>query len=342
MELAWFLSAFKKPDLLMIVTFLLRMSRFVPGIVLLLAVTMSSCQKSSSTEATPKAIPDLIQDDSQYSMLHAAIIRGGVTDQLKAANLTLFAPTDAAFQASGYASAADISALPAATAKNLVLYHVLNGKLLLTDVPANIINNPVTTASNGTAFLTRPTNTTLTINGVNVTKANISVTNGIVHQIDRVLVPSQASFLTAAVSNPNLTYLVAAVTRVVAATPTLAALLSSTSAAGIQTTLFAPTNTAFIAAGYKTIADVNAVSVPALTTLLSYHAVNGTLFSSQLVAGKLTTFNNNATVTIATSTTGVTIKGNQNTTAANLLPAPGRDIPVANGVLHTIDQILRP
>ena len=42
------------------------------------------------------------------------------------------------------------------------------------------------------------------------------------------------------------------------------------------------------------------------------------------------------------STGGLTVKGNQNTTAANVLAAPGRDVPVVNGVLHTIDMVLRP
>ncbi len=316
--------------------------RFFPGIFLfLLILGINGCQKSSSTVATPKAITDQIQDDAQYSLLQTAIVRAGLTDQLKGTNLTLFAPSDAAFQASGYSLSA-INALPAATLKDLVLYHVLNGKLLLADVPTNIVNNPVTTANKGTAYLTRTTATTLTINGISIIKADISVANGIIHQIDRVLSPSQATFLTAAVSNTSLTYFVAAANRIVASSPTLAALLSSTNTAGVQATVFAPTNAAFVAAGYKTIADVNTIPVSTLNSLLAYHAVSGTAFSSQLVAGKLTTFNSNATISVATSTTSITVKGNQNTTSANLLPAPGRDIPVANGVLHTIDQVLRP
>jgi uncharacterized surface protein with fasciclin (FAS1) repeats len=308
--------------------------------LVLLAVAVG-CQPGS-TEATPKALTDLIQDDPQYSLFHAAIVRAGLTDQLKGTNLTVFAPTDAAFQASGYTSTSAVSGLPVASVKALVLYHVLYGRVLLTDVPTNIVNNPVATANGGTAFLTRPTATSLTVNGINISKADVAGTNGILHQIDRVLTPSQSSFLTAAVADPNLTYLVAAVNRVVTNTPALAAVLNSTAATGIQATLFAPTNMAFIAAGYKTIADINAAPVAGLTSVLTYHAVSGTVFSNQLVPGKLTTFSNNATITVATSATGITVKGNQNPTAANLLPAPGRDVPVANGVLHTIDQILRP
>jgi uncharacterized surface protein with fasciclin (FAS1) repeats len=341
MPLAWFLSIFNKPVVLMNVLFLRRLGQFVSVSFMVLSLMLSGCQKSS-TEATPKAVPDLFQDEPQYSVLYAAIVRAGITDQLKAANLTIFAPTNAAFAASGYASAAAVNALPVAAVKDLLLYHVLNGRVLLANVPINLINSPVTTAGGGTAFLSRPTDISFAINGVSVTRADVAVTNGIIHQIDRVLVPSQPSFLAAAAANPNLTYLVAAVNRVVTATPTLAALLSSTSAAGVQATLFAPTNAAFIAAGYRTVADLNAVPVPTLTALLSYHAVGGTIFSGQFQPGRLTTLSNNATITVATSATGVTVKGNQNLTPANVLPAPGRDVPVANGVLHTIDQVLRP
>jgi uncharacterized surface protein with fasciclin (FAS1) repeats len=316
-------------------------SRLLP-LVLLAMIGLMGCSKSDE-EATPKTLPDLIREDAQYEFLRAAITRAGLTDQLKAANLTIFAPTNAAFQAGGFAAVTDVSALPVETAKSLVLYHVLPGSVLVADIPTGT-NVVLKTGNGGTAYLTKTASNSalVTVNNVALVKTDIAAANGTIHQIERVLTPSQPSVLAAANANPNLSYFAAALARAALANPALAALLTSPASNGPAVTVFAPTNAAFQAAGYSSPASFSTVSGQTLASILGYHAVNGVYFANQIQSGQLTTLNT-ARINVVTSGSGVvSIKGNQNTTFALVQAAPGRDIPIQNGVLHLIDQVLRP
>ncbi|MFD2569422.1 fasciclin domain-containing protein [Spirosoma soli] len=58
-------------------------------------------------------------------MLAAAVQRAGLGDQLKQGKLTIFAPSDDAFRAAGYANVAAVNAAPAADLQRLLQYHVI-------------------------------------------------------------------------------------------------------------------------------------------------------------------------------------------------------------------------
>ncbi len=131
-------------------------------VVTCLLVLLTGCQKNDDTVAVPKTITDRILEDSQFSLLRVAINHAGVSDALKGANLTLFAPNDAAFQASGLGSEAAIKALPKEQLKNTVLYHLLSSPVAVAKIPAG--STPVQTMG-GVAFINNTSSVTYVNNG---------------------------------------------------------------------------------------------------------------------------------------------------------------------------------
>ena len=300
--------------------------------LLMLTIAVTACSKKA-TDAQPKTVTDVVFENAEFSILKSAVVYAGVGDALKATNLTLFAPNDAAFQASGL-TAASLTALPKDSVKKILLYHVLFAKTLAADIPAG--SNAVATANNQAVAYLIKSGTDVFINGAKVTVADQSVANGVIHTINRVLSPPAGSIVDLARRDPNLSYLLLAATRAATANPALLTTLSTT-----PVTVFAPTNAAFIAAGYTSPSSLTQVAPQTLVALLSYHVLPGVTFASQLTAGQVTTLAQTASnkLTIGTTATGVTVKGNQNATPANLTET---NIVINNGVVHKVDQLLRP
>lgn len=301
----------------------------------LLGLATVSCS-DKATDAQPKTIADVVLENADFSILKAAVAHAGISDALKGTNLTLFAPNDAAFQASNL-TAASLTALSKNSVRKILLYHVLFAKTLVAYVPTG--SNAVSTADNqATAYLVR-TGTDLFINNARVVVADQAVANGVIHTINRVLRPSAGSILDLARRDPSLSFLLLAATRAASTNPALISTLNTT-----PVTVFAPTNSAFMAAGYATTTSINQATPQALAALLTYHILPGVTFSTQLATGQVTTLAQTASnkLTIGVTASGITVKGNQNATAANLLASPDSDIPVTNGVVHKIDQLLRP
>ena len=141
--------------------------------------------------ATVQSIPLLLPSTS-FKLLQAAVTKAGIGAALTGPGpLTVFAPTDAAFKAAGYDSTA-IAKASVAALTTVLSYHVLNSRTytpLLTDGAS------LTTLQGGT--ITAGVSTTaLTVTGKgNGTTASsligpdITATNGVVHIIDRLLLP---------------------------------------------------------------------------------------------------------------------------------------------------------
>jgi len=103
-------------------------------------------------------------------------------------------------------------------------------------------------------------------------------------------------------------------------------------------TVFAPTNQAFIKAGFADANAINAADPNALTSILTYHVIAGRIFSSDLTNGETPATVNGETVTISLSG-GPTVKGKSNSSPSNIIAT---DIVATNGVVHVIDQVLLP
>lgn len=193
------------------------------------------------------------------ALLDTAAGAGLATTLASSGERTLFAPNDAAF------NAVSLSGVDAAVIENILLYHVSAGittSCALGDSIPTLANIPAPIAGVGSA--------TVTVGGALVgARVDIEGNNGVVHELDGVMVPPTIVELAAATA--DLSTLVEVVTSSPAA-DVLAAIDPDTLGGDSPVTVFAPTNDAFAAAG--TIAPGD------LVRILQHHAVAGQVLSS--------------------------------------------------------------
>ncbi|MCO4292616.1 fasciclin domain-containing protein [Solitalea sp. MAHUQ-68] len=294
-----------------------------------------SCNDNKDDNATPNptgTITNVVSTNNNFSLLKSAVVKAGLAETLgDAGPYTVFAPDDNAFNSSGITSSV-IASIPADQLKNILLYHTLGSKVAAADVPAGP-NAEVSAVNGETLYLTK-NNKGVFVNGWKVTTADISASNGIIHSIEHVLTPPSGNLVETAQSNSNLTYLVAAVQRASQGNTNVLQVLSS---AGPYT-VFAPTNQAFIDAGFPTVASIQAADPNTLAAILTYHVLSARAFSSDLIDGQNLTTLNGATIKIGLGSQA-TVKGNSNTAAANISAV---NIMATNGVVHVIDKVLLP
>jgi uncharacterized surface protein with fasciclin (FAS1) repeats len=148
-----------------------------------------------TTEAAPETteaaselgtVLDVAAEVGQFTTLLAAVDAAGLTETLSTrTEMTLLAPTDAAFEALGQATVDALLADPAA------LSAVLQGHVLAAPQDAAtiaIFQNVL--AINGASWDVVSDGATLTIGGATVVQADIMADNGIIHALDTVLVPA--------------------------------------------------------------------------------------------------------------------------------------------------------
>ncbi|GAB3176535.1 fasciclin domain-containing protein [Telluribacter humicola] len=299
-----------------------------------LLLSAAGCKNDDDdNDVTPQTVTDIIQGDNNFTILEAALQHAGLMEPLRTGTITLFAPNDDAFRASGYADAAAITSLPANTVKDILQYHVINTRNTSSSIQ-NGDNQEFATLGNGMVYVTKNTSG-VSVNGARVVQADIAADNGIIHIIDRVLMPATQNLMQLVQNNNNLSYLVAAATRAASANPAVMTALASTNSAF---TVFAPTNQAFMDAGFATMADIQAASPATLSSVILYHVVPGRVFSTNLANGNVTTAATTPFVVDVSNGVRITGSGN-NSMAATVTQA---NMMATNGIVHIIDRVLMP
>jgi uncharacterized surface protein with fasciclin (FAS1) repeats len=292
---------------------------------------LTSCSEDDTAVTEKKSIVDVVVNSADFTLLEAAVLHAGIAEALKNPNITVFAPTDAAFKAAGFANEAAIKAADKVAVANILSYHVVPSL-----VPASAIatkdNDVVTMLSGGKAYVTKNAGG-VSVNGAKVTAADVKAENGaIIHIIDAVLINETKNIVALAQSNANLSFLVAAVLRANEGTTKVVDILSGPG----PFTVFAPTNDAFKAAGFANEVAIKAADPNVLASILTYHVVAGRVYSTNLTSGTAATANGgNVTVNAANAT----LKGTKNSTATKIMAV---NIPASNGVVHVIDAVLLP
>ena len=326
------------------------MRKIVMAALLLPALFLFSCQKESSglkegsdsgdgivallkgtsVERSNTGTSQLRSERSRqarFQLLSFAIARAGLANELNDPKFayTLFAPTDEAFAEIGLGTRQAINGVPAEQLKAILLYHVLGTKVLAGQVPTTYTE--LTMLRNQKAYIIRQ-GSGVYINGTSVVAADITDKSAVIHAIDRVLMPPAGNIVEVAAANPDFTYLVAAVQR--------AGLVDALAGAG-PLTVFAPTNQAFVDAGFPTIASIQAASPSDLIPILTYHVLAGRVFSSDLTDGQMPTMLSGGKTTILLGS-GPQIDG-ASSAPSNIIQT---DIMATNGVIHVIDRVLLP
>lgn len=315
-----------------------------------LALTFTACKDEENpiTTSTGQTITQFVAGNN-FSLLNAAITKAGLATTLSGTGpFTVFAPTDDAFRAAGFADAAAINAAADTTLRRILLYHVVTGSLASSSIAVGQTALPTSLSANGTVYVSKAastsgtTGTDVSVNGARVVMADGQASNGIVHAIDQVLLPPAGNILQVAQRDTSLSLLTAAALRGGAL---VTGALSGTT---IALTVLAPTNAAFRATPYNTVAAINAAPEAALTAILTNHVIaNARAYSPTLANGPIATFGGGS-VTAAVGTGGsVTLLSRGNATnvsnvLANTPTARNRDISATNGVIHKIDRVLLP
>ena len=273
-----------------------------------------------------QSVYDFIAASPDHTSLTAAIDAAGLAATLSGpGEFTVFAPTDAAFDAALAelgVTLGDLAAdVPALT--DILLYHVVDGIVLSSELMNGMTPTPLNDAN--TIKVTVTGGSEVFVNQAEVTGADNETGNGVVHVTDGVILATE-TVVDVALSTGVHTSLVAAVTA--------AELLPALTNPFAELTVFAPTDDAFTAALAElgvTLGDL-AADIPALQAILTYHVVDGTVLSSDLTNGMTPTPLN------AANTIKVTVGGSG--VFVNQAQVTGPDNSTGNGVVHVTDGVI--
>ncbi len=273
-----------------------------------------------ATYAEAKDIVDTAAGNPNFSTLVSLIQSAGLVETLKGKGpFTVFAPTNDAFKKIDPKTLEALGKDKEALTRVLT-YHVVPGNVLAADVTKLTFAD---TVSGQRAAI--DTKSGVTIAGAKVTQTDIKTSNGVIHVVDSVLLPSSDNIVQTAVKAGSFKTLAKALEA--------AGLVSTLEGKG-PFTVFAPTDEAFAKLGEKTIADLLKPENKAkLTAILTYHVVPGRVFSDQAIKAKTAKTVQGESVTIEA-------KGGKAT--VNNAGIVTTDINASNGVIHVIDTVILP
>ena len=164
------------------------MTRIFLPILAALVVAAPAATAAPARETASPSIAAVATKTPQLSTLVSLVKKAGLAGTLSNPGaFTVFAPTNAAFAKVPKATLNALAKNPAAL-KRVLLYHVVAGK-----VPAaKVVTLRSAKTLAGPTVRIRVTGKTVRVNGARVAKADVMASNGIVHVIDRVLIPPAA------------------------------------------------------------------------------------------------------------------------------------------------------
>ncbi len=283
------------------------------------------------------SIVEIAAGNEDFSTLVAAVEAAGLVDFFASTKpITVFAPTNAAFEAAFEALGIAPEDLLAdtATLTSILLYHVVPGAVT-SDIVAGLEE---ATTLNGAPIAIKADDMGVTLNDgqAKVAAVDIMADNGVIHVIDGVILPPAAeeeaepmgTIVDIAAGNEAFGTLVAAVQA--------AGLVDALSAAGPYT-VFAPTNDAFAAAleALGITAEDLLADTETLTSILLYHVAPGRFPAAAVVQMEEIGTLNGATIKVMADDMGVTLNEGQAKVAT-------ADVMADNGIIHVIDGVILP
>lgn len=297
----------------------------ISAVAIMVTAILAAC--SGDSELVPEPAPDILETARQagsFDTLVTAVEAAGLADVLTGEGpFTVFAPSDAAF-----------ASLPAGTVESLLepenigkltgilTYHVVPGRLEAQQV--------ISSSSLSTAFgqpLQIAAGASVTIgndtSSATITETDIPAGNGVIHVIDRVMLPMDIVDLAASVGVFNT-------------------LLAAAQAAGLESvlrgdgplTVFAPTDEAFANLPAGTVESLlEPENMDTLVRILTYHVAGGTYTSAELAGYSSLEMISGDTAQVSISSSGATID------EAMIVEA---DLMAGNGIVHVISEVILP
>ncbi len=296
---------------------------FLSFTLLSFVFVLSSCNNDDDEPMPMQPTSNIVELalDNGFTSLAAALTKAGLVDELQASgSFTVFAPTNAAFDALlAEIGQSDIEDVPASVLEQILLYHVVNAKVFSSEITPG----DVATLEGSNVALT--TDGGIKVNGVSVINPfDVEATNGVIHTIDQVLVPASVGQFVNTVLEPayfseSFTSLISAAVKA----DVVGTLLNTP-----NLTIFAPSDDAFAKAGI----DPANVDEQTLAAVLTYHVVGAKVLSDGIPREAATV--NGENIYFSLTASGNFINGSTEIVAV--------DVESGTGVVHVIDNVLLP
>jgi uncharacterized surface protein with fasciclin (FAS1) repeats len=281
------------------------------------------CEGQPAKAESPASSKDIVATAASagsFKTLLAAAQAAGLAETLQGPGpFTVFAPSDEAF-----------AKLPEGTVESLLQnkpelarilkYHVVSGKVLASQA----MNLDWAETVEGQSLRLTRRDGSLYIDDARVVATDVLASNGVIHVIDRVVLPRK-DIVDTAIGAGSFKTLVTAVKA--------AGLVETLKGKG-PFTVFAPTDAAFGALPEGTV-DGLLVNKDALAGILTYHVIRGRVLSKDLKVGRIevSSVEGRKLVIEKKRDGSVTVNG------ANVASA---DVLAGNGVIHVIDRVITP
>jgi transforming growth factor-beta-induced protein len=301
------------------------MKRMRTTIALLVAAAVATVTlggfASASSAARSTSDQNIVQTAlaaGQFKTLASLLTKAGLVDTLATGGpFTVFAPTDAAFAKVPKATLAALAKHPAQL-KSVLLYHVVSGSVTASDV----VKLSSAKTLQGSSVLIKVNKGGVFVNQAKVTTPDVMASNGVIHVINKVLIPPKNVVATAKAAGKFTT---------------LTALLKKSGLAGTLAkkgpfTVFAPTDAAFAKVPKATLAAL-AKNKAKLRAVLLYHVVKGQVTAAQ--AMKL-----HSAKTLQGKSLKIRVKGGKVIVGGAAVAKA--DVLASNGVIHVINKVLIP
>ena len=268
--------------------------------------------------------------DGGFNTLVAALDAADLVETLSGdGTFTVFAPTDDAFAALPEGMLEELLADPE-TLKQILLYHVV-GDVVMAET---VVTLDEAETLEGSMVAIDVVDGNVFLNDSQVTSTDIEASNGVVHVIDKVLVPGMqeaASNETLEESKSIAEIAVAGGFNTLVAALSAADLVETLSGDGAFT-VFAPTDDAFAALPEGMLEGLLA-DTESLTQILLYHVVGDVVMADTVVTLDEAETLEGSKVEIEVVDGKVFVNDSQVTST---------DIEASNGVIHVIDKVLVP
>lgn len=309
------------------------------GLATGMALTLSACgggdddEAPASPSSTTLDLVEVLAGRSEYSLLVEAVQTAGLVNTLKGTGpFTVFAPTNAAFSA----LLAELGTTKADLFANTTLlsevltYHVLSAQVTASGIP---FGRAITTAQGSIFKIDTGSSSPVITDGrnrtANITQTDLITRNGVIHQIDKVILPADKDIVETALSlAPEFSILVEAVQA--------AGLVSTLQGTG-PFTVFAPTDAAFASALTELGVDKDTLfsNTELLTQILTYHVLGQRVLKADVPLNTAITTVEGTSFQVNSSLAIVDAVGR----TANIL---NTDVLTSNGVIHVIDKVILP
>ncbi|MDF1836314.1 MAG: fasciclin domain-containing protein, partial [Planctomycetota bacterium] len=236
--------------------------------------TCSSTKAAVAKDTKPNIVETALAA-GKFNTLAAALTAADLVKPLQGAGpFTVFAPTDAAFAALPKGTLEDLlKPKNKAMLQSILTYHVVPGSY----VADKVVKMPFASSLNGQRMAFKVSDNGVQVNGARITMTDIQCSNGVIHVIDAVILPSMDDIVDTAVKAGKFNTLAAAIKA--------AGLVEALKGEG-PVTVFAPTDAAFAALPKGTVENLlKPENKEKLAAVLKFHVIPGRVYADAAAKG---------------------------------------------------------